>query len=195
MRTRRYIIYSEFRKYPENLATQGSICQRRFICIIAMYAALRILRVFLRNDPMSIESPSLGERIKTLRLERGLSMRALAQGAGLKSVAFVADLERGFRHPSAEVLAALARTLNQPLESLRRYDLRPPVHELRALTIKDPNWALALRKLVDLTQSRGLTPDDLIRLLDKPLARVAGSARSSTSRAPAVADTPPLFEN
>ena len=72
---------------------------------------------------MSAESPSLGERIKTLRTENGLSMRALAQGAGLKSVAFVADLERGFRHPSPEVLAALAKALNQPLESLRRYDL------------------------------------------------------------------------
>ena len=141
---------------------------------------------------MSAESPSLGERIKTLRTENGLSMRALAQAAGLKSVAFVADLERGFRHPSPGVLASLARALNQPLESLRRYDLRPPVHELRALTARQPDWAIALRKLVDSAQTRGLTPEHLIRLLEKA-PRPAPAAKPSTARTEAI--TPTLFGN
>jgi transcriptional regulator with XRE-family HTH domain len=141
---------------------------------------------------MSTESPSLGERIKTLRTERGLSMRALAQAAGLKSVAFVSDLERGFRHPSPEVLVALAKALNQPLESLRRYDLRPPVQELRALTAREPDWALALRKLVDAAQSRRLTPENLIRLLDKT-QRLPAAAKSAVARAAEKAMTPPLF--
>jgi transcriptional regulator with XRE-family HTH domain len=139
---------------------------------------------------MSAESPSLGERIKALRTENGLSMRALAQAAGLKSVAFVADLERGFRHPSPSVLAGLAKALNQPLESLRRYDLRPPVHELRALTAREPDWAIALRKLVDAAQTRGLTPDRLIQLIDKS-PRTAASPKSSTPAVEAI--TPPLF--
>jgi transcriptional regulator with XRE-family HTH domain len=138
---------------------------------------------------MSTASPSLGERIKTLRKERGLSMRALAEAAGLKSVAFVADLEKGFRNPSPDVLSALARALNQPPEALRRYDLRPPVHELRALTTREPDWALALRKLVEAAQSHRITPERLIQLLEKP-------PRANLPKAPAAEDvTPPLFEN
>jgi transcriptional regulator with XRE-family HTH domain len=139
---------------------------------------------------MSAESPTLGERIKALRIERGLSMRALAHASGLKSVAFVADLERGFRHPSPDVLAALARALNQPLDSLRRYDLRPPVPELRALTARNPDWALALRKLVDAAQGDRLTPDQLIRLIDKA-PRMSAPSKSPPSQTAAV--TPPLF--
>jgi len=117
-------------------------------------------------------------------------MRALAHGAGLKSVAFVADVERGFRHPSPDVLASLAKALNQPLDSLRRYDLRPPVAELRALTARQPDWALALRKLVDAAQSGRLTSEQLIRLLDKTPRT---SAASKSPPAPPKALTPPLF--
>lgn len=118
-------------------------------------------------------------------------MRRLAEAAGLKSVAFVADVERGFRNPSAEVLAALAEALNQPLDALRRYDLRPPVTELRQLTAKNADWALALRKLVDAAQSRQLTPEGLIRLLEKPGGPATRAPRGTPRTTPV---TPPLFE-
>jgi transcriptional regulator with XRE-family HTH domain len=116
---------------------------------------------------MAQSLPALGSRIRELRKTRQMSMRALAQAAGLKSVAFVADLERGFRNPSPDVLAALARALDQPLDSLRRFDHRPPVQELRTLTEENPAWAAALRRIVDAARSQEITPEDLVRILDK----------------------------
>lgn len=109
--------------------------------------------------------PTLGERLKELRLARRLSLRALAEAAGLKSAAFVADVERGFRHPSPEVLAALSAALGEPLESLQQLDLRAPLRELREMTARNPAWAAALRRLVEAAQAGSVTPDQLIRMV------------------------------
>lgn len=142
----------------------------------AIYASSHCLRLsnqlhvrFVAYISVAMAQPSsaLGSRIRELRKTRQMSMRALAQATGLKSVAFVADLERGFRNPSPDVLAALARALDQPLDSLRRFDHRPPVQELRALTEENPAWAAALRRIVDAARSQEITPEDLVRILDK----------------------------
>jgi Predicted transcriptional regulators len=119
----------------------------------------------VRNTP-PITSP-LGERIKRRRAELGLSMRALAQAAGLKSVAFVADLERGFRNPSPEVLRDIAKALDIPLDELRNLDRRAPVQEIRAITERNPAWAAAFRRVVDAATDGEVTPDQLVELLDK----------------------------
>ena len=57
---------------------------------------------------------TLGSRIRELRQARGYSMRELTSRAKLKSVAFIADLEKGFRNPSPEVLVNLAAGLACP---------------------------------------------------------------------------------
>lgn len=93
-------------------------------------------------------------------------MRALAAKAKLKSVAFIADLEKGFRYPSLEVMTNLAQALGVPLAELRDHDRRPPLEEISALTAKDPAWAAALRKVVDQAHSGKLTPKSLTALLD-----------------------------
>lgn len=138
--------------------------------------------------------PALGSRIRELRKTRQMSMRALAQAAGLKSVAFVADLERGFRNPSPDVLAALARALDQPLDSLRRFDHRPPVQELRTLTEENPAWAAALRRIVDAARSQEITPEDLVRILDKRPDLVPPSRPTKRQAAtPPPEESPQLF--
>lgn len=116
---------------------------------------------------MKTPLPALGERLRELRLARRLSLRALAEAAGLKSAAFVADVERGFRHPSAEVLAALAAVLGEPLESLQQLDLRVPLRELREMTARNPAWAAALRRLVEAAQTGNVTPDQLVRMVQQ----------------------------
>lgn len=118
---------------------------------------------------MIMEAPTttLGERIKELRLGRGLSMRALAHGAGLKSVAFVADLEKGFRHPSPDVLAGIAQTLGVAVDELRGFDQRAPVAEIREMTERNPAWAVAFRRVVDAAERRGLTPDNVIAFVQE----------------------------
>ena len=93
-------------------------------------------------------------------------MRELATRTKLKSVAFIADLERGFRFPSPEVMANLAQGLGVPLNELRAYDRRPPLHEISALVEKDPAWAPAFRAVVDAAAAGQLTPKKLHRLLE-----------------------------
>jgi transcriptional regulator with XRE-family HTH domain len=109
---------------------------------------------------------TLGSRIRELRQARGYSMRELTSRSKLKSVAFIADLERGFRNPSPEVLANLAVGLGVPLDDLRSHDRRAPLHEIAKLAEKDAAWASAFRAVVDAANSGKLTPKKLQKLLE-----------------------------
>lgn len=112
-----------------------------------------------------INSKTLGSRLRELRQARGYSMRELVSRSGLKSVAFIADLERGFRHPSPEVLVRIASALNVPLAELREYDLRPPLQEISVIASQDPAWSQVFRRIVDLSEAGRLTPKSLLKLL------------------------------
>ncbi|MEY2489224.1 MAG: Helix-turn-helix domain [Verrucomicrobiota bacterium] len=113
------------------------------------------------------QTDTLGSRIKNERMKLGLSMRALAHGAGLKSVAFVADLEKGFRHPSPDVLEKLAVALKLPSAELRELDRRPPVQEIRDITERNPEWAMAFRRMVDAANGGVVTPLNVIQFVNK----------------------------
>ena len=113
-----------------------------------------------------MRSQTLGMRIREVREARGYSMRELASRAHLKSVAFIADLERGFRNPSPEVMAALAAALGVPHEELRSFDRRAPLAEISALAEKDVAWAGAFRAVVDAAVKGQLTPRKLHQLLE-----------------------------
>lgn len=55
---------------------------------------------------------SLGEQIKRLRQQRGLSQSALAEAAGLRTRDYIAKLEAGERvSPSLPVLERIAKAL------------------------------------------------------------------------------------
>jgi len=114
--------------------------------------------------PQEAAEKTLGEVIREIRLQKSMSMRDFASRAKLKSVAFIADVERGFRNPSSEVLANMADALGVPVSRLRGYDHRAPVQEIRTITEQDPQWAMAFREVVDLA-GRGMTPKVLINLL------------------------------
>lgn len=60
---------------------------------------------------------AVGQRIRTLRLERGLSLSALAKLAGIGKGS-LSELETGSRNPTLETLYALALPLAVPLASL-----------------------------------------------------------------------------
>jgi transcriptional regulator with XRE-family HTH domain len=112
------------------------------------------------------QATTLGERIRQLRLEKKLSMRALALKAGIKSVAFIADIEKGYRKPAPENLERLAQALETPLEELRELDDRAPVSEIRRLVEENPEWAMAFRKMVKEAQSSNLTPRGLVKMIE-----------------------------
>jgi len=114
---------------------------------------------------MPSPSKPLGQRIRELRSARKFSMRELASRANLKSVAFISDLERGFRNPSPAVLAALATALGVPLSDLRSFDRRAPLEEISSLAEKDVAWAAVFRQIVDAAAAGKLTARGLAQLL------------------------------
>lgn len=91
-------------------------------------------------------------------------MRTFAAKAGLKSVAFIADVERGYRNPSPDVLAKMAKALEVPAALLRSMDDRPPVTEIQTMTRRNPEWAAAFREVVDLA-GKGVTPRQILKAL------------------------------
>ncbi len=58
-----------------------------------------------------------GQRVKTLRLERGLSQEAFADKCGLDRT-YISGIERGVRNPTLEVIAVIADGLGVRLDNL-----------------------------------------------------------------------------
>jgi len=64
-----------------------------------------------RVKPRSPEHASLGEAVRTLRVEAGMSQEELADAAGT-DLTQVGGVERGVRNPSYTTLLRLARALD-----------------------------------------------------------------------------------
>jgi transcriptional regulator with XRE-family HTH domain len=115
------------------------------------------------------ETETIGQRLRRLRLERGLSQRALAEPG--VSYAYISRIEAGTRHPSVKALRKLAPKLGvsadyletgSDLSERQRLELRLADAELRLRLDQDPRDA----------------ERDLRVLLDEELA--AGDVRSAT---------------
>ena len=59
----------------------------------------------------------IGGCLRRIRLERGLTLREVADLAGV-SLAYLSEIERGRKEPSSEVLRALCRALGLTLADL-----------------------------------------------------------------------------
>jgi len=109
-----------------------------------------------------ITMKTLGERMRELRLERDFSLREFARDLEI-SAAFLSDIELGRRYPSDELLSSIARKLRTPVEELRALDHRASIDELRRRATVDPQYAFALRKMVE----KNLTPSEILDLVTK----------------------------
>jgi transcriptional regulator with XRE-family HTH domain len=106
---------------------------------------------------------SIGQRIRRLRLERGLSQRELAE-PGI-SYAYLSRIEAGQRAPSLKALRIVARKLGVTAEHLETgaavsiataRELRASDAELRLRVDEDPSGAEAtFRELVDEARAEG----------------------------------------
>lgn len=105
---------------------------------------------------------TLGERMRELRLERDFSLREFARDLDV-SAAFLSDIELGRRYPSDDLLNTIARKLRTPVEELRALDHRASIDELRRRATVDPQYAFALRKMVE----KNLTPNEILDLVTK----------------------------
>lgn len=105
---------------------------------------------------------TLGQRIRELREEQDLSLRELAKKVK-KSAPFLSDIELGRRYPSDDVLSKIANILGTTMEDLQEYDTRPPVEDIKRLSISDPLYGIAFRKVVE----EKITSKELIEFLDR----------------------------
>lgn len=88
----------------------------------------------LEDGVRGLDRDVLGERLRTRRRELGLTLKEVADGAGL-SVGFISQIERGITTPSLSSLVSVARVLgfhvseflSQPrgLAPTTRHDQRP----------------------------------------------------------------------
>lgn len=76
---------------------------------------------------------------------------------------FISDIELGRRHPSEEVLAAIARVLGVKEEELRQRDVRAPIEDIKRVTQSDPKFAIAFRTVID----KKISADDLLKWAQK----------------------------
>lgn len=70
-----------------------------------------------RSKPRSPEHAALGEALRTLRLEAGMSQEQLAEGAET-DLTQVGGIERGVRNPSYTTLLRLANALETSVGEL-----------------------------------------------------------------------------
>lgn len=70
-----------------------------------------------RSKPRSPEHAALGEAVRTLRLEAGMSQEQLAEGAET-DLTQVGGIERGVRNPSYTTLLRLAKALGTSVGEL-----------------------------------------------------------------------------
>ena len=105
---------------------------------------------------------TLGERIRELREQKDISLREFAKKLDI-SAAFLSDVELNRRFPSEEVLAKIAKHLNEPVEDLKAFDTRAPMEELKRITASNPLMGVALRRVVE----KNVSASDLIDLLKK----------------------------
>jgi transcriptional regulator with XRE-family HTH domain len=110
---------------------------------------------------------SLGERIRELRDEKDLSLRELCKKAGDISPAFLSDIELGRRHPSDQVLRAIAKALGTSAEELKEYDNRQAVQEIKRRAMQDPKLGFAFRRILD----ENISSDDLLKLANEKARR------------------------
>ncbi len=90
-----------------------------------------------------------------------MSLRELAKKVGV-SAAFLSDIELGRRFPSDKYMSKLAKALDTPLEELKQYDTRPPMRDLRRMTMSDPQFGFAFRQLIE----KKIKPQDLLDFID-----------------------------
>ena len=77
-----------------------------------------------RSNGIAPEYAEIGDRLRTARTARGLSLRSLAEQLGV-SPSLISQVERGLAKPSVNTLYAMARVLDISLDELLFVDARP----------------------------------------------------------------------
>jgi transcriptional regulator with XRE-family HTH domain len=110
---------------------------------------------------------TLGQRIRELREEADLSLREFARRLDNLSPAFVSDVELNRRHPTEKMLGRMAEVLGTTAEELKIYDARPPVQEIKDLSVRNPSYGVAFRKFVSTVAEKDIKPEEIVRIIER----------------------------
>jgi len=80
---------------------------------------------------------NFGQKLRKLRIEKGLTQQQLAEKLGYKTNSYVSDVESGHFIPSREKLKKIAKALDVPFKVLEDMLLES---RLEALGIKEPEF-------------------------------------------------------
>ncbi|RSN76246.1 helix-turn-helix domain-containing protein [Candidatus Methanodesulfokora washburnensis] len=83
----------------------------------------------------SIGDMNFGQKLKQLRIQKGLTQQQLAERLGYKTNSYISDVESGHFIPSREKLKKIAKALDVPFKVLEDMLLES---KLEALGIKEP---------------------------------------------------------
>lgn len=109
-----------------------------------------------------MDTSALGERIRKLRKDKGISLRELARRAEI-SPSFLSEVETGRSFPSPESLERIAAKLEVSLVSLRKLDGRSKISELKLLLEKDPAWGPAFQIFAKAARNGKIDPEKFLK--------------------------------
>ncbi len=123
----------------------------------------------------------LGEYIRERRQGLRMSQRELARRIGLNAASHLCDVENGFRQIGEEYLPKLAEVLEVSLVDLQDHDPRAPFSKAQELFEKDPQYIVALHRVV--REARHLKPEEIIRRIEQKVPD-ADPVKSATQTPP-----------
>lgn len=115
--------------------------------MLAVVSTLRYTAIIVKSPTV----PDLGAFIKEQRTRSALSVRKLADQAGISNP-YLSQIERGLRKPSAEILKSLARALEISTESL--YERAGLLDDIERSSVED---AIASDATLTKPQQQALT--------------------------------------
>src|SRR5262245_4244882 len=134
----------------------------------------------MRPDSVPAAGETIGQRLKRLRLERGLAQRELA--APGVSYAYISRIEAGTRQPSVKALRRLAAKLGVTAEYLETGSLLGPEEE-RELLLSDLELAVRLAGTQDAEEPLQALVDEAVEAGDR-----TGAMRGRAALATAAMD-------
>ena len=113
-----------------------------------------------------MQTPSLGDKVKELRGDLGISLRELSRRAEI-SAAHLSDIELGRRYPSEDALVRLSEQLGVDASELSELDTRDSLTDLKRMMNTNPAWGMAYKRMAEDGKSGALTPEEVLRRLTK----------------------------
>lgn len=104
---------------------------------------------------------TFGQKIKQIRLEKGLSQEKVAKAMGYPNNTYVSDVERGLFVPQQDKLDRLAKALGITYEEIEDLLLES---KLQDLGLDDPGFTLMFKEVPNMTREE---KQSLIRAYEK----------------------------